>query len=296
MLYLLGGTIMHQQKVSSRTTMLSISAAGSSDKGRRREQNEDAIALCEPSDQLQAERLGRLYLLADGAGGHAAGEVASRLAVETIASVYYASFERTGQSQGLLRRLRNSFSAGDTPFVRIQQAFLAAHTRIRQLATLEEEYAGMATTCIAALVKETGVLIAHIGDSRAYLIQGTPSAPTTTCLTTDHSMAVEMARAGILFPEQIYTSTCRHILVRILGGDDANIPSPDIMACNVCAGDHLVLCCDGLWSMLTEAQIAQVVSRNSPQDACAELIRLANEAGGPDNVSVVVISFGERTA
>ncbi len=111
---------MHQQKVSSRTTMLSISAAGSSDNGLIREQNEDAIALCEPPDQLQAERLGRLYLLADGAGGHAAGEVASRLAVETIASVYYAPFERAGQSQGLLRRLRHSFSAGDTPFVRIQ--------------------------------------------------------------------------------------------------------------------------------------------------------------------------------
>jgi serine/threonine protein phosphatase PrpC len=287
---------MHQQKVSSRTTMLSISAAGSSDKGRIREQNEDAIALCEPPDQLQAERLGRLYLLADGAGGHAAGEVASRLAVETIASVYYAPFERTGQSQGLLRRLRNSFSARDTPFVRIQQAFLAAHTRIRQLATLEEEYAGMATTCIAAVVKETGVLIAHVGDSRAYLIQGTPSAPTATCLTTDHSMAKAMEQAGVLSPEQTQTSACRHILLKMLGGNDLDIPSPEITACDVWTGDHLVLCCDGLWSMLTEAQLALVVSNNPPQDACGELIRLANETGGPDNISVVVISFGERAA
>ncbi len=157
---------------------------------------------------------------------------------------------------------------------------------------LKPEYSGMATTCVAALVKGAHLLIAHIGDSRAYLLQ--PSSeplPTLTRLTTDHSMVMELARVGAISPEQMQNSPYRHIILRALGGTTKDNPCPDIMTCMVQAGDRLILCCDGLWSMLTEQQIALVASRNTPQAACDEFIRLANEAGGEDNISVVVLSF-----
>ena len=176
--------------------------------------------------------------------------------------------------------------------MQIQQAFFAAHTRIRELANLKREYAGMATTCIAAVVKGTQLLIAHAGDSRAYLIHTSSEAlPTITRLTTDHSMVTELARAGIISPEQMQNSPSRHIVLRALGGSQQDRTGPDVTTCVMQAGDHLLLCCDGLWSMLTEERMARVVSRNAPQAACNELIRLANEAGGEDNISAVVLSF-----
>ncbi len=281
-------------------TELHVRVASRSDIGRVRKHNEDAIALCEPSDQTLLAQLGRLYLLADGAGGHAAGEVASQVAVETIAATYYDQrtsthqVENVSQSEGEVSHLHGLPSDLVVPIRQIQQAFLAANTRIGELATLKREYAGMATTCIAAVVKDAQLLIAHIGDSRAYLIRPSPaSLPTITRLTTDHSMVTALVEAGVITPEQMHSSPSRHIILRVLGGSKQDSPDPDVTTCVVQAGDHLVLCCDGLWSLLTEEQIAMVVSRNSPQVACDELVRLANEAGGQDNISVVVLSFAQ---
>ena len=289
---------MHQQNSSAGDMELRISAAGCTDTGRVRESNEDTIALCEPPDKTLIAQLGQLYLLADGAGGHAAGEVASREAVETIAAVYYhqGTFPELGgemfDSRDLLEHLDGHFADLDAPIVRLRQAFFAAHTRLRKLAALKHQYAGMATTCIAAVVKNAHLLIAHIGDSRSYLIRSLPgSLPRITCLTTDHSMTTALVRAGVLSPEEIHTSPSRHMLLRMLGGGEDNTPGPDITTCMVDVGDHLVLCCDGLWSKLTEEQIATVVSRNTPQAACDQLVQLANEAGGEDNISAVVLSF-----
>ncbi len=291
---------MNQRNSSPGGITLSVSAAARSDVGRVREHNEDTIALCEPPDQARLSQFGRLYLLADGAGGHAAGEIASRLAVETIAAVYYdqAAFRELDKemfhSRDVLKRLNNSFSDLDVPILQLQRTFFAAHTRLRKLATLKPEYAGMATTCIAAVVKNAHVAIAHVGDSRAYLIHSLPrSRSTITRLTTDHSMVSELVRVGVISPEAMHSSPSRHIVLRVLGGRTQNSPDPDVMTCIVQAGDHLVLCCDGLWSMLTEEQIASEVSRNTPQAACDQLVQLANEAGGEDNISVVVLSFIE---
>ena len=104
-------------------------------------------------------------------------------------------------------------------------------------------------------------------------------------------MVTELARAGVISPEQMHSSPSRHIILRALGGREQNSPNPDITTCVVQAGDAVLLCCDGLWSMLPEEQIAWVVRSYTPQVACAELIRLANEAGGEDNISAVVLSF-----
>jgi PPM family protein phosphatase len=295
---MLRGKAMHQQNSSAGEMELRISAAGCTNTGRVRERNEDTIALCEPPDKTLFTELGQLYLLADGAGGHAAGEVASQEAVETIAAVYYhqVMFSELGgekfHSQDVLQHLDGHFADLDAPIVRLRQAFLAADTRLRKLAALKPQYAGMATTCIAAVVKKTHLVIAHIGDSRAYLIHSSPgSLPSMTRLTKDHSMVTALVQAGVIPPEQIHTSPSRHMLLRMLGGGEDNNSGPDVTTCMMHADDHLLLCCDGLWSMLTEEQIATVVSRNTAQAACDQLVHLANEAGGEDNISAVVLSF-----
>jgi len=286
---------MHQQDVSSEPTRVHISAAGCTDKGRVREQNEDTIGLCEPT----VSQLGNPYLLADGAGGHAAGEVASQIAVETIADVYYHQTPSTGeirQTQVILTHLDGPLPDLNLAMRQIQRAFLAAHARILDLAALTPEYSGMVTTCLAAVVKDTQILIAHLGDSRAFLIH--PSSellPSLTQLTSDHSMAAAMVQAGILSAEQVQRSSTRHIILRALGNGGQNYVGPDITTCKAHIGDSLVICCDGLWSMLPNELIASVVVSHTPQAACTELIRLANEAGGEDNISVVVLSFTEDT-
>jgi serine/threonine protein phosphatase PrpC len=292
---------MHQHHSVSESDDLYVDAASCSDVGRVRTQNEDAVALCEPPDQERLTRLGRLYLLADGAGGHAAGEVASRLAVETIASVYYQrevpgeeETEALGQEH---EATLNQQGLQDLAIPRKQliKAFDAAHRRIRRLGAREIDYFGMVTTCLAVVVKGAHVLIAHVGDSRAYLLRsGSRSQLAMTCLTTDHSMANALARAGVMTAEQTRSSPSRHILVRALGENKNDPQEPDITTCVVQTGDAVVLCCDGLWSKLPEEQIAGVVRTNAPQAACHRLVRLANEAGGDDNISVVILSFAYR--
>lgn len=294
---------MRQQHSPFEHGALCIHAASCSDRGRVRNQNEDAIALYEPSDRELLTQLGRLYVLADGAGGHAAGEVASRVAVESITEVYYQWEATTNQKPsptlaGEAKIATRSQSAGsdlEQPRRRLIQAFGAAHQRIRHLSAQRRDYNGMVTTCVAAVVKGSHLLVAHIGDSRAYLVRPhlvSGSPPTITCLTTDHSMAIALSKAGVMSMEQMRHSPARHILIRALGEDTQKLESPDIATCGVQAGDALVLCCDGLWSALPEEQIAQVVSANTPQAACQELVWLANEAGGEDNISLIVVAFG----
>ncbi|MHB8595695.1 MAG: PP2C family protein-serine/threonine phosphatase [Ktedonobacteraceae bacterium] len=289
---------MDQQHCSAREAGLRISAAGCSDTGRVREQNEDAIVLCEPSDQALLAQLGHLYLLADGAGGHAAGEVASRTAVETISAVYHQQIPMQGVEEGTFRssdvlpQLDASCANLDAPIVHIRRAFSAADAQIRKLASLTPAYFGMVTTCIAAVIQGTRLVIAHVGDSRAYLIHLAPTGTTAISrLTRDHSMVEELVRAGVISSEKAHDSPSRHILIRALGITTQHDTGPDITTCTVQAGDHLLLCCDGLWSMLTDEQIAAVVSRNTPEAACHHLIQLANQAGGEDNISVIVLSF-----
>jgi serine/threonine protein phosphatase PrpC len=168
---------MHQEKPSSEGGWLAVSAASRSDRGRVRSHNEDAVALCEPPDQTRLAQLGRLYLLADGAGGHAAGEVASRVAVDTIAATYYdqlgsdKTIEPVLRSQGEVSHLHGPLPDVDLPVREIQRAFFTAHPRIRELAHAKPEYTCMVTTCLAAVVKGAQLMIAHVGDSRAYLVR-----------------------------------------------------------------------------------------------------------------------------
>lgn len=250
-----------------------LSVAGYSETGRLLAWNEDAFALYDKLNSQWVKQFGRLYLLADGVGGSPENQTASRIAIETIPAVYYAQQEY------------------DSPLVRLQQAFLTAHTRIREYAD-EEGYAKLETTCTAVVVKETQFWIAHVGDSRAYLVQpSSASIPPITRLTMDHSLAAAQVRAGDLTPAQIRLSPERDTFLRTLGGREYESPYPDFIIHDIHEGDTLVLCSDGLWSALTEEQIAHYVGTLPTQQACETLVQLANAAEGDENISIIVISF-----
>ncbi len=274
--------------------------ASGSEKGRVRTNNEDSITICSPPTQTLFTSLGQLFLLADGAGGHAAGEVASQVAVETISKVYYhpPTFLQDAMYPALEQRKITRYYGpleGETEVLtHLHHAFLAAHWRIRELAQQQLAYEGMITTCLAAVVKGSQLFIAHVGDSRAYLLQpSSPSAsqPMITRLTADHSMVAELERRGVMSSEAVSRSTYRHMLTRALGEHQEPLPVPDLVTYAVQPEMVLLLCCDGLWGVISEEQIARVVCTSPPHQACTALIRMANEAGGPDNISVIIMAF-----
>jgi serine/threonine protein phosphatase PrpC len=291
---------MYQQMVFPGTAAFQITAAGWTTPGRGLIHHEEKIAFCVPPDQATTARLGWLYLLTDGVSGLAADEVASRIAVETVSSVYYDQClsEELGaedvQARGRIKHLHAPLYDLSPIMMRIRRAFSLAHTRILQQSLHHPEYAGMATTCLATVVKGTHLLIAHLGDSRAYLLHpSSASKPTLTRLTTDHTLAMELARIEALSLEQMQHSPYRQIMLRALGGMRQSHAYPDIITCVAQAGDRLLLCSDSLWSRLTEEQIAQAMQKNTPQVICDELLRQARETGGEDTISVVVLSFSQ---
>lgn len=268
---------MNQHKASSKERSLHLHVAGRSERGHLPEYNADAFALYDLSKSGQAEQLGKLYTIADGTGSFASGTAASRIAIETIPAVYYEQ----GNGVSILGRL--------------QQAFIAADSRIREFAAQQEEDGILATTCTAVVIRGTRSWIAHVGDSRAYLIS-TPSLskPIITRLTTDHSLVAAQVRAKNLHPEQMRRSPQqRDILLRSLGGSEENHPYPDFVVYDVHSGDVLVLCSDGLWSAIEEEQIAHIVSMMPPQQACDELVQQAKGVGEDENISIVILSFRE---
>ncbi len=243
---------------------LTAVGAGRSEAGRVRGVNEDRILL--------ADRAG-LYAVADGLGGHAAGGVASDLAVATLrAHVPRLTAPHVPPSQALVRALREA-----------NQAIL------EQAAAPERS--GMATTCTALIVGAREGVIAHVGDSRAYLIRGREVRQ----LTADHSLVEELVRRGDLAPDDAGAAARRHVLTRALGLDtDAPI---DLLSVPLASGDVVVLTTDGLHGAVAPEEIAAVV-RATPdaEEACRTLVNLANERGGLDNASVVIVRVRTRWA
>jgi PPM family protein phosphatase len=277
---------MNLMNSPSRGTKFCIIAAGCSEAVQTHNHGKGALELCERPDHWLIRQFGKLYLLAEGVQGHAAGEIASRIAVETIPECYYDQ----EFPEEYLEEDMTSAGGVNSPLIRLQRAFFAAHTRIRRLSTYQQEYAGMATSCVAAVVRRNGLWVAHVGNCRAYLIRTwSTSQREIICLTTDHSLIIRLVMTGDVSPEQACSSPVRHILLRALGGWEGTDPSPDFAVRELRAGDHIVLCSDGLWSTVTEKQMAQVVWDMPPQEACVELVRLAMEAGSTENNSAIVL-------
>jgi protein phosphatase len=248
-----------------------IASAVATDPGLRRESNEDAY--CARAD------LG-LFLVADGMGGHAAGEIASRLAVEVIEAfiedTHGADVNRTWPFP-----YDNALSLDGN---RLKAAFRLANRRIASAMQDDETLRGMATTAAAVLVGRDRPVVAHVGDSRVYMWR----AGQLRQVTEDHSWVGEQVRAGVLSDADARRHPWRNVVTRALaGGDD---PEVEIRDMDVIAGDRVLICSDGLSGVvLPEKLEAMLAGPDDLQQACAALIASANAAGGPDNITVALL-------
>lgn len=234
----------------------------SSDRGRMRESNEDSFLA---SASLAA--------VADGMGGHLAGEVASAAATEQL---------RTLEDGALWR---GDLEAGDA----LKSAVLEANRRIREMAAGDKSLEGMGTTVTALLSDGDVVHLAHVGDSRAYLLRKGELSQ----LTEDHTLVQELVKQGKLRPEDAKHHPQGSIITRALGVEpDVQI---DTATFKIVPGDRLLLCTDGLTGVVDQATIRNVLLRTrDPQQASERLVALANEHGGPDNITVVVLDAGPQ--
>jgi protein phosphatase len=250
-----------------------LSHAGTSDVGRKRTHNEDAYLLL-PEESL--------FCVADGMGGHASGEVAARIAVEEMAEF----FRTTGRDEEATWPFKLDPSRGYDEN-RLLTGVKLANLRIFERAATDERLRGMGTTLVAAYFPKggSGLLVGHVGDSRAYLLRG----GTLRQLTEDHSLLNDYRKTRALTPEEIEAFPHKNVIVRALGMKD--VVEVDLLSEPLEAGDLLLLCSDGLSGMVPDARVAEIL-RGHPGDlrgAAQALVDAANDGGGQDNVTCVLV-------
>ena len=250
-----------------------VTSCGITDVGVKRTNNEDNYLI---NDELN------VYVVCDGMGGHAGGEFASAIAVNTVEEVL-AGYD--------LRQEMTTFDPEDGPVEAVREklryAVRLAGRRIYQKALAEPEFKGMGTTCITLLLDGGNAFLGHVGDSRAYVVR----EGRIEQLTEDHSLVNEKIKAGLLTPEQARNHKLKNIITRSLGfTEEVEI---DVTVRAVRRGDHFVLCSDGLSNLVDTGEIGETVLDGSPQEAARRLIELACERGGDDNVTVVIARVDE---
>jgi PPM family protein phosphatase len=244
---------------------LHFDAAMLTDIGAVRSHNEDFVLYAAPQENGTTGNRGTLALVADGMGGHAAGEVASKLAAETIHRV---------------------FCEGDGPFPKtLGSAFAAANTEILNWTKAHPECAGMGTTCTALALRDGQAWLAHVGDSRAYLLRD----GSLRQLSEDQTLVAQLVREGKLTEEEARHSPVSNIILQALGMGPDIEPLLWDKPLALADGDTLVLCTDGLSGLVEDADIADIAGRLAPLEACGALIAAAVAAGGHDNISVGII-------
>lgn len=275
---------------------LSVRAFGQSDRGQVRTSNEDSFLIAEmartlwvrqtnlPQPQTQYGRnRAHLFLVADGMGGHAAGEVASALTLESVEAFVLH----------LLRRFSN-LQADDEPAVlrEFQTALRQADARLFQEIAQHPEWAGMGTTLTLAFVSGRVLFVIHAGDSRCYLFRERALRQ----LTADHTIASELVRQGVIKAAEASHSPFRHIVTNVIGGTEVGV-QVEVQKIDLKTGDVVPLCSDGLSDMLDDRGMAQILSAETdPEAACTRLLAQANAAGGRDNITAIVARFEEPGA
>lgn len=252
---------------------MKVSYAGLTDVGQKRNHNEDSFIINQEMS---------LFVVADGMGGHAGGGTASKIAVETI-------------NQELLEMFRSA----DGPFQAettlqdslIPEAYRLAVERacgaIFRAAQSDPGLAGMGTTVISALIRANYAFIAHVGDSRAYLVRG----DLIQQISEDHSLVNEQIKAGMITPEEAKHSRYKNIITRSVGFEEE--VQVDVMGLVCETGDTFVLCSDGLANMIEDHEMLAVIRGSSLEETPKKLIDLANERGGDDNITAIVIQVND---
>jgi PPM family protein phosphatase len=253
-----------------------IVSGGVTDVGRVRSNNEDCFRIVESLN---------LFVLSDGMGGEAHGEVASEMAVETIVKrCADPNFDSSATSLG------SSEPSWSEKTRRLNNAVHLANKSIYDSAEANPDRHGMGATVTAAWIDGARLSIAHVGDSRAYLLRG----GTLQQLTSDHSLVAEQVRRGILTAAEAEESEMQSVLLRALGASpEVEVDSDEH---GLFARDILMLCCDGLTRMVTEPEIAGTLqAETDPIRAAEKLVQLANERGGVDNITVIVVRIGAES-
>jgi serine/threonine protein phosphatase PrpC len=249
--------------------MPSFEAFGLTDVGRKRKHNEDAFAV-DLSDGL--------FIVADGMGGHAAGEVAARITVETIGEFIAATRQKEEATWPFKYDHSLDFNSN-----RLAIAIEKANERVMAAVAAQPWLKGMGTTVVAGLLNEKILSLAHVGDSRAYLYR----EGVLKRLTDDHSWVHEQVAAGILTEDEAKSHPLKNVVTKALGGG-ASV-APDLRELPFSARDRFLFCSDGLTTMLSDEEIEDLVAQHEdPQELCRALIDLANDKGGVDNITVVV--------
>jgi protein phosphatase len=272
-----------------------LEAAGKSDVGQVRELNEDTFFV-KVLQSSEDQPLG-LFIVADGMGAYEGGELASEWAMKTIRDHLQSLFlpldpQKTAKLG--TGELGNLTAPGIEPTQRIvdftmearlQEAIQRANTVVRRIAQARPKDAGSSgTTITMAVVQGSMGYVANVGDSRTYLL----SDGRLTAITRDHSLVASLVEAGQLEPDQVYSHPQRNLIYRALG--DKPQVEVDVFYRPLRPGDQLLLCSDGLWEMVREPELTRILQNAaSPAAACEALVDAANQAGGKDNISAVVV-------
>jgi serine/threonine protein phosphatase PrpC len=250
---------------------IALHAAGKTDVGLVRPNNEDNFGF---------DARAGIFVVCDGMGGEVAGERASKIAVETMLDYFSASPKK--------RVAGTSFEGVSERANWLGQAIQLANQAIRRESAERREQAGMGSTVVALLARENYFSIAHVGDSRIYLIR----EQAIERLTEDHSLVFEQVRRGLITAEQAARSNLQNVIVRALGGDES--VEPDLADLELLAGDLILLCSDGLTRRLADAEILSILmSRAHLPAACNELVQAAKDSGSDDNITCLLVQARE---
>lgn len=246
--------------------VVDLKFAFKSDKGIIRDTNEDFINVLSGKSGLPVA-----FIIADGMGGHNSGEIASKMAVDCISEVILS---KNGENMSL----QNAEAI-------LREAMKKANTKVYSLSKIDGPNFGMGTTLIAALVTGGMLVIGHVGDSRVYRARGR----SIERITVDHSFVEELVRNGSLSREEADNHPGKNLITRALGVEEEI--EIDIYTCELGENDCILMCTDGLTNMLDENEISELLvsADGDPQKACDSLVCKANEKGGEDNISVIVI-------
>jgi len=246
----------------------SILMGAKTDLGRLRENNEDKFDYLEPDEPSVLALRGRVFAVADGMGGHSAGQIAAELSLNIFMSAYYSGSSADVESS-LTRAIRE------------------ANTYVLDVANTVAGRKGMGATLTAVVVRDDEFIIAQVGDSRCYLLREGHFRQ----LTEDHSWVAEQVRSGAMTLEEAEASPFRNVITRSMGG----MPEvePDLITIRAQPGDRFLLCSDGLSGMVDDAEMAELLGAGSPSIAAWNLIQRANHKGGRDNITALVLHVAE---
>jgi serine/threonine protein phosphatase PrpC len=243
-----------------------VEIASLTDLGCQRDNNEDSFAYWEGDDDAAFHRLGRLAIVADGMGGAEGGQHASRIAVETVLEEYGGAVPPDDPQQALIH------------------AFAEANVRVQRAAMESPGLHGMGTTLTAFALVSHRLYYAHIGDSRLYQLRNGQLRQ----LTHDHSLVARLVENGVVRAEDAEKHPQKHVLTAAVGVSDSVQPDAPANPVAVQSGDVFLLCTDGLWGQMNDAEMIRVLTSKAPAGACRALVELAKQRGGPDNITLQI--------